>query len=194
MKSHPTMPMRNTLYRNQVVEKSSGGSSYLTFAFNLWATADAETSLMMEDGKWELQIFELDGVSNKNWVRSLFDYTETVDSSSYDGTEEEITSESVNWNTDSDTYYAMRWGDDSMGFSSGVYPGIFDGSQEFGMSQAANHSAFASNLEVVVPNLDTNPTLGSGFPARRSGFTNNNGAYTFRITGSNPVWVALSIQ
>jgi hypothetical protein len=195
MKSHPTLPMRNTLYRSQVVEKGGGASAYTSFAFNAYISEIGNTSMMLTDGQFELQVLELNNISDKNHVRTLLDLDVTVDADTAGGEQELLQSTAVNWNNDEDTYYALRLGDDGTGFGNGVTPGYFSNGNAFLLSQAANLAAFNSSADVVVRNLvDGEVTLGTGHPARRSGYTSNNITWTFRVTHSIPVWIALDIS
>ena len=207
MVEHPTIPMHNSLHRSQVIGKAS--TSYAKVPLYLYADSSSDTSAWdPATANYEFQVFEIDnntasGSGGRNWVRTVVDYTEAVDQSSYAMAEdpgELITSPMMNLNTDADVYYAIRATYDN-NFMSGVSYGVFFEGNGYTISQAADYTDFESSAELDAehPDAQGQVTLGSGFPSARyiNGIISSGWGYTFRVNhdGStgDPIWIPLNI-
>ena len=194
MAEHPVFPMHNGLHRSQVVGRA--GSSYAKLTFNLYHDSASATSTLFTTGNWEFQIHELNNNTAKNWVRTLYDFTEAVDNSTYasPGAVGLIDSQVLNFNVDANKHYAIRGSyDDNM---TSVVGSTHDDGNYYAISQAAAISDFSSSSESDI--AVTNPaSLGSGFPAVRYG-----NAFQYPLTfkpshnGStgNAIWMFVNIS
>ena len=196
MAEHPTHPMRNSLLRAQVAGKIGSSVSYLRLAFNLFWDSSSDTSFFTEEGGFEIQIFEVNNSTDYNAVRSVLDYTGTLDSSSITNpTMLEETSQILNWNEDVATHYVWRGSfDDASGNAISSMAGSYFDNQQHAdtASQADDLLDFGTGDVTIV--TGTTITLGSGYPDLR--YPANQIAPTAISLSNNtdPVWIALNVM
>ena len=191
MAEHPSLPMRNGLYRSQAVGKT-GSSPWHQLTFNLYHDSSTDTSMMYDDGNWEVQIFEVNNTTDNNWVRTVYDFTSTITTSDYTSSSIGlINSQTINLNLDSNTAYAIRGSYDD-NFSS-VNTSTHDSGNYYNVSQAAALSDFDSSSETDVV-VDSLASLGTGFPTAREG-SEIMYPITFRpVLNSNGIWLFMYIS
>ena len=163
MAEHPLLPMRNSLYRSQVIGKSSGGvARYSAVTFKLyWDSATGDPG---EDIDFDVQMFEVD--SSLNAVRNVIDINkEDVSSAAGNGL---IHSASVNLNDVTTTDYIIKgsYGPSTPSEESlhTITWSYFDVGNGYQASQAPNLAAFSSSNEVnIVTQANQSLTGKTGF-------------------------------
>jgi hypothetical protein len=148
-------------------------------------------------GDWGFHILEVDGTSNYNYVRTVFEYTATIDPADHDPPEvapgDLLVSQSINLSTAVDTYYVFRGSHDN-NLTSGIYlANAPDGNMGY-VSQAADYAEFVSYND---SDITTTPsvTVGSGHPAYHFPTLPIQYDTSFQpILDSTPIWMWLNIS
>ena len=180
MKEHPSLPMRDNLYRSMVVGKTGSSVSYTQATFKLYW--DSSSTPPGEDVDFDIQIFELDGSNNA--ARTVLDLNkEDVDSVSNGAL---IHSATLNLNQTETTDYILKGsygpseGEEELNTISWSY---YDYGNMGTISQAVNLAAFAAgppstDVDIV---QDANVSL-----TGKTGYTPDiNGRYANVIVNSS---------
>jgi hypothetical protein len=188
MAEHPTIPMRGSLYRSQVIGKA-GGASYVATNLNLyWDNTSMDPSEAVD---YNIGIFEVD--SNLNAVRDILilSYTGITAATADDL----ISQSSLNLNESNTTDYVLRLSfetENNMSYIS--YSAHYNANDPGVVSEAANLAAFGTSDVDKVTNSDLGDLSSkSGYDS----YTELAGTETnvkFRPSLSNPLWMFLNVS
>ena len=198
MPEHPLLPMRNSLYRSQVIGKASSSGPKVT----LYMYADS-SSMWPEEASaanFEFVIGEVNNSSDYNYVRTAGTISGTLDSTTYssDMPGTLIGTTTLTLNEDTNTVYLITGSIVSAFYSYGAitYQSAADDGNGYGVSQAASYSVFESSNEVDRA-VDAMASKGSGWPSAsysqaiaydNSFKVNHNG------TTGDPIWMWINIS